>query len=182
MKVEAGKLIKEQRVKKGLTQEELAKKSEVSTRTIQRIENGEVEPRAYTLQMIAKALDFDFSQFVENESDEGQETHKTNANIWLGFLHLSGIIPLIFPTLLIWNLKKDKIKGITEHYRAVLTFQLIILGVILGCLWVFWKVNQPIPLIGVILGNGLFSITNTIKVMNGDPYINMPLIKMKKTI
>ena len=59
-KMETGKLIKELRIKKGMTQEELADKTEVSTRTIQRIENGDVDPRAYTLQMIAKALDVDF--------------------------------------------------------------------------------------------------------------------------
>ena len=40
-KMEAGKLIKELRIKKGMTQEELADKTEVSVRTIQRIENGE---------------------------------------------------------------------------------------------------------------------------------------------
>jgi len=59
-KMETGKLIKELRIKKGMTQEELADKTEVSARTIQRIENGDVDPRAYTLQMIAKALDVDF--------------------------------------------------------------------------------------------------------------------------
>jgi transcriptional regulator with XRE-family HTH domain len=56
-KMETGRLIKELRVKKGMTQEELAAKTEVSARTIQRIENGEVDPRAYTLQMIARALE-----------------------------------------------------------------------------------------------------------------------------
>ena len=175
--METGKLIKELRIKKGITQEELADKTEVSTRTIQRIENGEVDPRAYTLQMIAKALDVDFSLFVRNESDENREIQKVNDNNWLGLLHLSGIIPLIFPTVLIWNLKKDKIKGIADHYRAVIGFQLVICGIILGCLWVYWKVNQPIPFIGVLLMNGLFSIINTIKVMRGDSYISMPFVK-----
>jgi transcriptional regulator with XRE-family HTH domain len=175
--METGKLIKELRIKKGMTQEELADKTEVSARTIQRIENGEVDPRAYTLQMIAKALEVDFSMFVENESDESQEIRKVNDDNWLGLLHLSGFIPLIFPTVLIWNSKKDKIKGITDHYRAVITFQLMIDGIILGCLWVYWKVNQPIPLIGVLLGNGLFTIVNTIRVMSGDPSMNMPFIK-----
>ncbi|MFZ2340634.1 MAG: helix-turn-helix transcriptional regulator [Bacteroidales bacterium] len=59
--METGKLIKELRIKKGMTQEELADKTEVSARTIQRIENGEVDPRAYTLQMIAKALEVDYT-------------------------------------------------------------------------------------------------------------------------
>ena len=53
--MKTGLVIKELRIKKGLTQEELADKTELSARTIQRIENGEVDPRAYSLQMIAKA-------------------------------------------------------------------------------------------------------------------------------
>lgn len=59
-KMETGKPIKELRIKKGMTQEELADKTEVSARTIQRIENGDVDPRAYALQMIAKTLEVDF--------------------------------------------------------------------------------------------------------------------------
>lgn len=168
--METGKLIKELRIKKGMTQEELADRTEVSARTIQRIENGEVDPRAYTLQMIAKALDVDFSLFVENESDESQEIQKVNDNNWLGLLHLSSFIPIIFPTVIIWNFKKNTIKGITDHYRAVISFQLVILGIILGCLWIYWKVNQPTPLIGVLLANGLFSMFRAIQVMSGKPY------------
>ncbi len=175
--METGKLIKELRTKKGLTQEELADKTEVSARTIQRIENGEVDPRAYTLQMIAKALDVDYSLFIENESDESQEIKKADDNNWLGLLHLSGLFPLIFPTLLIWNLKKDKVKGITDHYQAVISFQLIVLGFILGGLWIYWKANQPTPLIGVLLISSLFSIFNTIKVMSGKPYKHISFFK-----
>lgn len=175
--METGKIIKELRVNKGMTQEELAEKTEVSVRTIQRIESGEVDPRAYTLQMIAKALDVDFSMFVGNDSDESQEVQKVSNNNWLGLLHLSGLIPIIFPTILIWNLKKDTVKGITKHYRAVISVQLMICGIVIGCLWVYWKVNIPTPLIGVLLANGLFSIANTIKVMNGDPYMKMPFSK-----
>jgi len=172
--METGKLIKELRIKKGMTQEELAEKTEVSSRTIQRIENGEVDPRAYTLQMIAKALEVDFSLFVEQETDERQEIQMVQVNTWLGLLHLSGLLPLIFPTVIIWNLKKDEIKGITRHYRNIIGFQLMILGIILGCLWIWWKVNQPIPLIGVLLGNALFSIYNVLQVMSGKPYWQGP--------
>jgi len=174
MEMETGKLIKELRIKKGMTQEELAEKTEVSSRTIQRIENGEVDPRAYTLQMIAKALEVDFSLFVEQETDERQEIQMVQVNTWLGLLHLSGLLPLIFPTVIIWNLKKDEIKGITRHYRNIIGFQLMILGIILGCLWIWWKVNQPIPLIGVLLGNALFSIYNALQVMSGKPYWQGP--------
>lgn len=164
--MKTGLLIKELRIKKGLTQEELADLTELSVRTIQRIENGEVDPRAYTLQMIAKALDVDFSLFVENTPDESVEIKKMNDNNWLGLLHLSGLLPLIFPSIIIWNLKKDKTKDTSNHFRAVITLQLTILGITLIGLWIYWKVNQPIPLFGGLLAGGLLSIINSIKVMN----------------
>lgn len=175
-KMETGKQIKELRIKKGMTQEDLADKTEVSTRTIQRIENGEVDPRAYTLQMIAKALDVDFSLFVEHESVENQEIQRVNDNNWFSLLHLSGLLPLIFPTLIIWNRKKDKTKDMSNHFRAVISFQLCILGISLGGLWIYWKANLLTPFIGVLLAGGLVSIMNAIFVMSGKAYIN-PFIK-----
>jgi len=175
--METGKLIRELRIKKGMTQEELADKTEVSSRTIQRIENGEVDPRAYTLQMIAKALEVDYNLFVGNEPDEENEIQQVNSNNWLGLLHLSGIIPLIFPTVLIWNHKKDKIKGMSEHYRDVISFQLKVWVAILAGLWIFWKANQPIPLIMVFFVNCIFSIFNTIKVVSGESFKNFSFSK-----
>ena len=79
--MKTGEIIKDLRVKKGLTQEELADKTELSVRTIQRIENGEVDPRSFTLQMIAKALDVDFSIFNGPEFDNSVETQKEDEKI-----------------------------------------------------------------------------------------------------
>jgi transcriptional regulator with XRE-family HTH domain len=176
-KMETGKLIKELRIKKGMTQEELADKTEVTVRIIQRIENGEVDPRAYTLQMIAKALDVDYDLFVKNEPDEEHEINQVNANNWLGLLHFSGFIPLIFPTVLIWNNKKDKIKGMSEHYRDVISFQLKVwIGILAGS-WIYWKSDVVIPLVIVFLGNAIFSIFSTLKVVSGESYKDLSVFK-----
>jgi transcriptional regulator with XRE-family HTH domain len=174
--MKTGLLIKELRLKKGLTQEELAEMTELSARTIQRIENGEVDPRAYTLQMIAKALDVDFSMFLNNDSKESQENLGIKNNNFLALLHLSGLLPLFFPVLIIWKLKKDKTKVAYNHFRAVVVLQLILLGITIVGLWIYWKMNQPIPLFGGLVAGGLLSIINTVKVLNGESYIN-PLIK-----
>ena len=101
--MKTGRIIKELRIKKGMTQEELADMTELSARTIQRIENGEVDPRSYTLQMIAKALDVDYSLFVENITDEDKESKEKEDRFLLGLVHLSGMIPLFIPTILIWK-------------------------------------------------------------------------------
>ena len=54
---ELGKVITDLRKEKGLTQEELVEKCNISVRTIQRIEAGEVTPRSYTIKTILAALD-----------------------------------------------------------------------------------------------------------------------------
>ncbi|MBK7131632.1 MAG: DUF4870 domain-containing protein [Bacteroidales bacterium] len=92
-------------------------------------------------------------------------------------MHFSGIIPLIFPTVLIWNYKKDKIKGMSEHYRDVISFQLKVWVGILACLWIYWKADNSIPLIMIFLGNALFVIFSTFKVVSGDSIKNIFDIK-----
>lgn len=65
------KKIKELRIKKGLSQEELAENATVNLRTIQRIENDENNPSGKTLRLICKALDVN----VESIFDYGRIYH-----------------------------------------------------------------------------------------------------------
>lgn len=59
------------RQEKGLTQEELVAQCNISVRTIQRIEAGEVVPRAYTVKTILSALGEDFEDFRETQVESG---------------------------------------------------------------------------------------------------------------
>lgn len=59
-KLEFGRRLIEVRKAKGLTQEEVAEKCKITTRTIQRIESGIVIPRASTIKLISESLGFDF--------------------------------------------------------------------------------------------------------------------------
>ena len=94
---ELGIKVAELRQVKGLTQEQLAEACEISPRTIQRIESGEVDPRSFTINSLREALDFEFSvSDLENES------------FWLVLLHLSSCLSIVLIPLLIWSLKKDK--------------------------------------------------------------------------
>lgn len=54
--MEISQQIAQARKKNGLTQEQLAELTKVTVRTIQRIENGQSIPRAFTLKAIASAL------------------------------------------------------------------------------------------------------------------------------
>ena len=62
---ELGKKISELRKDKGLTQEELVDKCNISVRTLQRIEAGEVTPRSFTVKTILAALDCDLSKISD---------------------------------------------------------------------------------------------------------------------
>jgi transcriptional regulator with XRE-family HTH domain len=53
-----GKKIAELRKARGFTQEELVEKCNLSVRTLQRIESGEVAPRSHTIRVIFEALDY----------------------------------------------------------------------------------------------------------------------------
>ncbi len=64
---ELGRRITELRKGKGLTQEELVDKCNISVRTLQRIEAGEVTPRSYTVRTILAALDYDLSKISDND-------------------------------------------------------------------------------------------------------------------
>lgn len=79
-----GKKIAELRKAKGLTQEELVEKCNISVRTIQRIETGEVIPRSYTVKTILSALDYDLEKISEYELDGGSDAEGqkpiTNSN------------------------------------------------------------------------------------------------------
>ena len=166
--MKTGRLIKELRIKKGLTQEELAEKTELSARTIQRIENGEVDPRAYTLQMIAKALEVDYGLFVEADSEEDKELEETKDRQWLALMHLSGLFLLFIPSVLFWNQRKDEMKECSAHFKDILWFQLSYwLLFILPGLFVLGMPSGIFP--GLFLG-GAMTMINAIKVLNGNPY------------
>ena len=69
-----GRKISELRKAKGFTQEELVEKCNISVRTLQRIETGEVTPRSYTIKTILAALDYDLSTIAEDDGTVFQST------------------------------------------------------------------------------------------------------------
>ena len=119
-----GLKVTELRKQKGLTQEMLAEQCEVSTRTIQRIETGDVDPRVYTLQYLSDRLDFNFL-----------EDHTSYENLWLAALHLSNIFCIIIIPLLLWSWKKDQSIKIDKQGRLVLNFQITMTLLLVGSLF-----------------------------------------------
>lgn len=163
--MKTGQLIKELRLKKGITQEDLAAKTDISVRTIQRIENGDVDPRAYTLQSIAAALEVDFEILANSEPELNAANEKENSK-WLPLLHLSGLFLLIIPPILVWVWKRDEVKDIRKHAIDVINFQLSMSLYILPFVLFF---SPPILLV-----LGLFSqvviLLNTVRVTSHQGY------------
>ena len=62
--------LRELRVMKGLTQTELGKLAQLSQNDISLIERGLRNPSARTAKRIARVLDFDWTDFYKEESDE----------------------------------------------------------------------------------------------------------------
>jgi len=59
----ASSIMKERRLARGLTQEQVAKLAGVDRTTITKIENGTAKPSVKTAQKIAQVLDFDWTLF-----------------------------------------------------------------------------------------------------------------------
>jgi len=128
-----GLKVSEIRQQNGLTQEQLAETCEISPRTIQRIESGEVDPRAYTLHCLGTALEFDF-----------EEENTANENLWLTILHLSSMFCILIIPLLVWSWKKNQSYKIDKHGRQVLNFQITMTLVLFT--FVFLLLLMPVSL------------------------------------
>lgn len=161
-----GQFIRETRLKKGMTQEELAAKTDISVRTIQRIENGDVDPRS--------------EEFLKYGKDEPTTEPSRKNNNWLALLHVSGLFILLVPPIIIWMWQKDKVPNIREHAMDVVNFQLsMLIYLIPSSILAMVLLGLPI-----VIFLGVFSTTiiiiNTIKVINHQPYKYPITIKILK--
>jgi uncharacterized Tic20 family protein/DNA-binding Xre family transcriptional regulator len=155
-----GLKVSELRQQKNLTQEQLAERCEVSARTIQRIESGEVDPRAYTLHCLGEALEFDFG--VEAASNE---------NLWLTILHLSSVFCILIVPLLLWSWKKNQSYKIDQHGRLALNFQITMTLCLFAAMF-FMLVGLPaLVLLGMDMGEGFVILASTLAVFSILPFI-----------
>ena len=187
-----GLKITELRQQKGLTQEKLAEYCEVSTRTIQRIEGGEVEPRSFTRNSLSNILEFDFGKEDTNHE-----------NIWLALLHLSSVVCIVFIPLLLWSWKKDQSYKIDQQGREVLNFQITITLVLFAFVLVLliapavWMMVQgldgeagilgdiftllpPLPILFIGIFTSYQAVVNTVRALSEKPSrypLSIPFIR-----
>lgn len=92
---ELGQKLIELRKEKDLTQEELVDACNVSIRTIQRIEAGEVTPRTSTIKIILAALGEDLSVFKEAADKMKNNAQLAKSAHWLQMAWIAGIFYFI---------------------------------------------------------------------------------------
>ncbi len=114
--------IKELRSRNGFSQEELADKTGLSLRTIQRIENGETQPRGGSLKRIAMSFGVSPDEITDWQIVEDKNVLTMLNLSQLGFLAFP-LLGIIIP-LIIWILKKEKVKGVNRLGISILNFQI----------------------------------------------------------
>ena len=119
---EHAKRIKELRNRRGFSQEELSEKSGLSLRTIQRIENGETEPRGDSLKKLALALEVSPDEIIDWQIQENNKLITTLNLSQLGFLAFP-LLGILIP-LIIWIGGKDKVKHMNTVGKSILNFQI----------------------------------------------------------
>ncbi len=169
--------IKELSTRKGLSQDELATTCGLSLRTIQRIENGETEPRGDTLQRLALAFGVAPDELVDWAEQEDSSI--------LVLLNLSALSYIAFPILgivvplAIWLLKKGKVKNLDYTAKKLINFQiswsiflfiiyLTVFGSILGNFrFIHIRVESIILMIALMyIFNGIVIVVNSIRCGN----------------
>ena len=190
------KKLKELRIRKGFSQEELADKTCLSLRTIQRIENGETEPRGDSLRRLTSVFGISSDEILDWNEREDKSVLQT--------LNLSALSFLLFPLLgvlvplVIWVLKKDTVRGFNSLAKKILTFQtvwcicvfLLYVLVILFMQFEFRNMQDVSPTIishsmrSLIIGYLILSavniaviIYNSIRISRDEPVHYFPMFK-----
>ena len=125
---------------KGYSQEELAHKTQVTVRTIQRIEKGEVTPHLQTIKLLAVALEVEIEELLPLENPKEEAIQKK----WLLLMHGLPLIGLVLPLfnillpLFLWIHKREDNPIYNRHGRKIINFQIsIFIFFILGFVALF---------------------------------------------
>ena len=78
---------------KGLTQQELSNLTEVTVRTIQRIEKNEVQPHLQTIKLLAVALELEVEALLPLDNPKEENIKKK----WLLLIHATPILGFVIP-------------------------------------------------------------------------------------
>lgn len=173
-----------QRKLKGYTQDELAERTTVGVRTIQRIEKGEVQPHLQTVKLLAVGLGVEVEDLIVLH-DPKEEPIKRK---WMLLLHASPffgfIIPfanILFP-IFIWINKAEDNTKYDLHGRAVINFHCSMSLYLLLSLLLFFVIpgyNYFVTL-GIVLLGIIITIKNIMSALESGSCkypLSLPFLK-----
>lgn len=183
-----GKNLSYQRKLKGYSQEQLSDKTQVTVRTIQRIEKDDVNPHLQTVKLLAAALDIEVEELIVLENPKEETIIKK----WLLLLHGTPILGLALPLcnilfpLFIWIHKREDNRIYNEHGIKVINFHItmtLLFLVAFICLltiegWGFFL------FIAVILFTLIVIIYNILKALKNNTCsypLSIPFFKLDKS-
>ncbi|WP_228237291.1 serine hydrolase [Allomuricauda sp. M10] len=182
-----GERLKYQRKIKGYSQEELSGRTNVTVRTIQRIENEEVSPHLNTVKLLAAALEVEVSDLLPLD-DPREETIKKK---WLLLIHATPLLGIFIPLLnvlaplFLWIHKKDDNPIYNEHGIKVINFQItalllavlsfVSLMTIEGFGFIFF-----ISIVPICVGIVIFNIIYVLKKDKCYYPLSIPFLSVKK--
>lgn len=120
--------IKHARQQKGLTQSNLAELSGLSLRSIQRIENGEVTPRAYSMNKISEIL-----ELQKSKSEEEVRKQKSSISKKL-ILSIGSLIILFLSALAFLSQSAD----FPENDFEMQVYWIVVVIIITTVQWFIW--------------------------------------------
>ncbi len=167
---ETAQKIKELRGRRGYSQEELAEKSGLTSRTIQRIESGETEPRGDSMTRLAAALDVTVDDLVK------RRVVKKN-NLFIGFMNISAFSFLWFPLLgiivplILWLFRKGKNREQDNAAaNSLLNFQITWNIVFFAGVIIFIAVLASKAFSGMMVG---FTLRGSEMLLHDDGFLNI---------
>ena len=113
----------------GFSQEELSTKTNVTVRTIQRIEKAEVNPHLTTIKLLAVALKIEVGELLPLHNPNEETLRKK----WLILLHATPLLGIFIPffnvliPLFIWIHKREDNPIYNKHGVKVINFQITVL-------------------------------------------------------
>lgn len=125
MENQIGIKIKELRLSKGFSQEELAEKAGLSARTIQRIENQENIPMGDTVRRIAESLGVGAEEILDWNltRNRAYEIVMILSTLFSVFYPVIGLVLVV----VMWVIKKNEYKNIDNLGRKLISFELTVL-------------------------------------------------------
>ncbi len=182
-----GERLKYLRKSKGYSQEELSQRTNVTVRTIQRIEGEEVSPHLNTVKLLATALEVDVSDLLPLQ-DPKEETLKKK---WLLLMHATPLLGIFLPLfnvlipLFLWIHKREDNPIYNEHGIKVVNFQITtLLFAVLSFIslltiekWGFFIFISVVP---ICIGIMIFNIIYVLQKEKCFYPFSIPFLRLKK--